>query len=155
EAKRFVEDNGLAPLHARVEDARLARACVDVALDAVEAALKDYNAKADMPLGLKSVPAPRYWRPTDPVILIAGNAAKPTARFAEAGDLECKLLSIRGNTPDLYPEIRDLVDQIYHATGSEQYICRQQPWHPYLLEWQVDVHPLQGIEGSDASYDDL
>ncbi len=110
---------------------------------------------------LKPISAPRYWQPNEPVILIAGEAAKYTQRHGSDGRLrndnllECQIYYdsenkqenktvsdfITNDTKKIFLEI----DKI-KTTGKNSIafsIWKQQPWHPFLLEWQVEVLPVK------------
>ena len=98
---------------------------------------------------LKRVPSPRYWQPNDPVILIEGNAAKFTSRHGSDGLLECQLYENSASLPDLIANyentIGNQIDAIENSTpGSIAFSTwKTQPWHPFLMEWEVEVIPVQ------------
>jgi hypothetical protein len=90
--------------------------------------------------------APRYWKPNEPVILLAGEQLG-TSRHGEDGELACKILSIPAGiriadyflaSANQGVSMFPLLDE--DATGYRQ--RTQQPWHPYLLEWEVEFYPL-------------
>lgn len=102
---------------------------------------------------LRQSSAARYWQPADPVVLISGDAAKATVRHGQDGRLnpdhllECHLLA--DDTFRYPPRAEDLANiraalqrlepanTIAFATQSEQ------PWNPFLLEWEVELFPLE------------
>lgn len=102
---------------------------------------------------LRQSSAARYWQPADPVVLISGDAAKATLRHGQDGRLnpdhllECHLLA--DDTLHYPPRAEDLasiraalqrldpVNTIAFTTQSEQ------PWNPFLLEWEVELFPLE------------
>lgn len=106
---------------------------------------------------LQQVSAPRYWQPNEPVILIAGDAAKYTQRHGSDGRLrddnllECQVYDNSENK-----QLSDLV-ATYERTialkiddiekTSKDSIAfstwKQQPWNPFLLEWEVEVLPVK------------
>jgi hypothetical protein len=60
-----------------------------------------------------------------------------------------------GNVLELhFDEILHVVDGLNPEAEAGPHYCRQQPWHPFLLEWRVNVQPLRSNAGGDGSYDD-
>ena len=109
--------------------------------------------KAPPPYTLKPIAGSRYWQPTEPVILMAGEGVKPTIRHGQDGRLrddgllECEILQ---QEEDIFlngfSSILVKIDKIENNKKGE-YIgfstWEEQPWHPFLLEWEVEVFPLQ------------
>lgn len=100
------------------------------------------------------ISAPRYWQPNDPVVLIHGDAAKPSHRYGKDGVLECQLFSspTGSSTPYSTPTAGGAHDFTALATkvnalaldefhGLNKWIG--QPWNPFLLEWQADLYPIK------------
>ena len=142
EARRHVEARVLAPLEGMQVAARAARARSASARHAVETALGAFNATAREALTLKGIPAPRYWRPTDPVLLVSGDVARPTARFPDSSGVACGLAPVvDGTFESQHDTLPAAIDGLYTAGSLTPEECRQQPWHPFVLEWRVDVHP--------------
>ena len=116
---------------------------------------------------LKRISSPHYWQPNNPAILIEGEAAKFTERHGSDGGsrdvLECQLYDKGSNS------IRDLIDNYESTIGGEIDAIasrlsnnsiafstwKQQPWNPFLLEWEVEVLPVeqQGNHGNSRAYD--
>lgn len=103
---------------------------------------------------IKIVPGPRYWQPNDPVVLMTGEVAKPTRnrddeRLRTDGLLQCKLLtqsidlqSLSDNTLNIFVEfLNEFGNNPTEKIGFRQW--ENQPWNPFLLEWQVQ---LKGLE---------
>ncbi len=104
---------------------------------------------------LKIVPGPRYWQPSEPVILMTGDAVTPTHRHGEDGSLredgllECHLLTdqidlqkLQNNTlAILQRKLNDIAQPSYEKIGFRNWT--NQPWNPFLLEWKVQFFPLQ------------
>jgi hypothetical protein len=105
---------------------------------------------------LKQSSSPRYWRPTEPAILLEGSLVKPSKRYGQDGLLETRLLT--GATPDpsednFRKRIRETIAQLGLAAGS-QFPFRTwdgQPWNPFLLEWQVEVFPIEHDSNIDPA----
>jgi hypothetical protein len=115
----------------------------------------DRNILGHMNFELKERPGPRFWQPTEPVVLMEGNAVKPTNRHGADGRLNrdntltCDMISCdaswqlsQSGVDKLSNDVKDLENR--HA-GSE-IGCDTwtgSPWHPFLLEWDVEVHPME------------
>lgn len=109
--------------------------------------------KAPPPYTLKPIASSRYWQPTEPVILMAGEGVKPTIRHGQDGRLrddgllECEILQ---QEEDIFlngfSSILGKIDKIENNKKGEHIgfnTWEEQPWHPFLLEWEVEVFPLQ------------
>jgi hypothetical protein len=105
---------------------------------------------------LKQISSPRYWQPKEPVLLMTGEAVKPTprhgqdGRLREDGYLECQILDLDDININSFPTIRNKIDQIEKIQTGEHIAFsswEQQPWHPFLLEWEVEIFPIR--EGSN------
>lgn len=96
---------------------------------------------------LQATPAERYWRANDPVLLLAGPGLQPTTRHGQDGSLDCKVLQavLPSNADTSAASLRRVFDGITSANWTEQ------PWNPYLLEWEVELMPLE--EGSNLDRD--
>jgi hypothetical protein len=115
---------------------------------------------------LKVVPGPRYWQPSDPVILMTGDAVTPSHRHGEDGSLgedsllECQLLTdtidlqkLQNNTLEV---LKNTVDAIARAPGEKIGFHKwtNQPWNPFLLEWSVQFFPLKrSNQNNNRNYD--
>lgn len=128
------------------------------AINNLYAEIENYNQKlkatADRKLSykLKNIASPRYWQPNEPVIMITGDAAKYTprhghdGRLREDGLLECKTLPFSGSIKDDLSQIREQITTIKNnISDGEEHIAfntwQPQSWHPFLLEWKVEVLP--------------
>jgi len=112
---------------------------------------------------LKVIPGPRYWQPSDPVILMTGDAVTPTHRHGEDGSLredgllECQLLAetidlqkLQNNTLEiLKKKLDDIAKLPGEKIGFHQWT--NQPWNPFLLEWSVQFFPLQHSRQNNSS----
>jgi hypothetical protein len=104
---------------------------------------------------LKQTPGPRYYQPNDPVVLLTGDVVKPSLRHGQDGRLrdddllECQLLQASGQNPipenlaavtAKFDEIKNKgVENVAFNTWTEQ------PWNPFLLEWQAEVFPVESL----------
>ncbi|WP_072923866.1 hypothetical protein [Microcystis aeruginosa] len=116
---------------------------------------------------IKIVPGPRYWQPNDPVVLMTGEVAKPTRnrddeRLRTDGLLQCKLLtqsidlqSLPDNTLNIFVQfLSEFGNNPTEKIGFRQW--KNQPWNPFLLEWQVQLkgleHKSQQTKNDDDKY---
>ncbi len=114
---------------------------------------------------LKIVPGPRFWQPSDPVILMTGDAVRATHRHGEDGGLredgllECQLLTetinwqqFPNNTLEI---LRKKVDDLAKLPGEKIGFQNwtNQPWNPFLLQWKVQFFPLQHNSKNTNNYD--
>ena len=116
---------------------------------------------------IKIVPGPRYWQPNDPVVLMTGEVAKPTRnrddeRLRTDGLLQCQLLTESIDLQSLSDYTLNIFVQFLREFGNnptEKIGFRQwanQPWNPFLLEWQVQLkgleHKSQQTKNDDDKY---
>lgn len=120
---------------------------------------------------LDQVPAPRFYQPNDPVVLLSGDVAKPTDRHGEDGrrhpdgHLECQSLegpdidfaALRADASESRREAVDaalvgldgvahrLMNSLEQGMPSQVGFRRREAriWHPFMLEWQVQIAPVR------------
>lgn len=103
--------------------------------------------------------APRYWRPTEPVILLAGKAARVDEPFYVEdidgdGLLVCELLTPFG---DLERRLTTDPSSFLARFPSKPRVWTEQPWHPLLLQWEVELTPflrLANLTTPERNYDE-
>jgi|GEM_PF-2423111 len=122
---------------------------------------------------LQWVPGPRYWQPTDPVVLLRGAAVTPSLRHYKDGQnredklLECPILEStmlsfpfsRTNLPtELLQNEVWAIEQMVKRRGLN-YIgfnqVTEKPWNPFLLEWSVrftSVNDPSSQEGTKTTF---
>jgi len=113
----------------------------------------DAAKQAHLTYTLQPAPAPRYWLPREPVVLLTGAAAQASDRGGRDGLLACQVWPATGGVADLLPgHLETLLGRI-SAIGQSSGIdtWSQQPWNPFLLEWQIEVLPI--ARGSNLSAD--
>jgi hypothetical protein len=130
-------------------------------INALEALIDDEQRKKASKYRLKQVSGPRYWRPTEPAILIEGPVAKPSLRHGQDGRpsdglLEADLLTnVDAADPsrnDLRPKIREKIAEIGRTRKNFAFTKWEgQPWNPFLLEWQVEVFPIEHHSNIDPA----
>jgi hypothetical protein len=124
----------------------------------LEAAFPEEITK-NAPYALKALPAPRYWQPKEPVVLIVdevGQTVKPSSRHGRDAGLpkedrllKCQVIELPDAAIDeLFDQIRKKIIGIKPSQEEEGRpgftTWKEQPWHPFLLEWEVEVMPLRG-----------
>jgi hypothetical protein len=104
---------------------------------------------------LKLTPGPRFWQPNEPVVLLSGAAAEPTDRHGQDGQLRedgllvCHLLpdtDLKNVVPSNFAAVAAALEQIRASAGADSFAFndwRQNPWNPLLLEWEVEVFPVE------------
>ncbi|MGP0064350.1 MAG: hypothetical protein ACLQGP_12220 [Isosphaeraceae bacterium] len=131
-------------------------------LDSTNRAMSDLQ--VDVRYVTRRVPAPRYWAPREPVVLLVGpavrrawrpgrpatrdiedpgNASPADGKPAATSDESCKVTSnfdLETQTKSIQPaNFIALVD-----TSSDFGLNRweAQPWDPFLLQWEVEILPI-------------
>ena len=134
------------------------------AINELIAAIATYNSTAQTQYSLKQFPSQRYWQANDPVILLAGEAAKASVRHGQDGRLrsdkrlDCHLLSATLDLQTL-PQatitlVQNQINNLAPEAGEEAIGFNrwtQQPWSPFLMEWAVQVFPCS--HDANADYD--
>ena len=141
DARDFVERRLLGPLADKSDDAQAAHVECTRTQDEVATVLAAFPPQGSAPLKLKRLPAPRFWKPTDPVVLIAGEATGAAISHMQAVTRPCRLMPGASHHVELhFDELLAAVAQ--HATDepSGLHQCAEQSWHPFLLEWRVGLH---------------
>lgn len=159
EVKYFIRKYDLSPLQARIErNENLKQECKQVwqelknELDKENAKLRDpqnKNTQKNTEYSLESIPAPRYWLPREPVLLIADSPiVKQTPRHGQDGRLyEDDLLRCQIVQLDQTNNLKEKIDKLNSGINEEKIgftFWKEQPWHPFLLEWEVEVSSIQG-----------
>ncbi|MBI3348739.1 MAG: hypothetical protein HY020_16220 [Burkholderiales bacterium] len=109
-------------------------------------------------LELQKLPGPRFYRPTEPVVLIHGKAVRVTERHGQDGRedadnlLRCKLTTRSLLSSERKPDLEALCAEIdlLRPVGQDGkppaerigFCAWEDPWHPILLEWEVELLPI-------------
>jgi hypothetical protein len=106
------------------------------------------NGPGDPGYVLQRTSAPRYWRPTDPVILMTGEMVRvdePT--YIE--DVQSDGLLKCGTMGPILGGIEHSLDRLSVALnrqiGANARVWTEQPWHPFLLQWEVELTPFNHL----------
>lgn len=110
---------------------------------------------------LKQISGPRYWRPTEPVVLITGPIVEASERHGQDGRvsdglLETQILAdadMKNLSDDLRKRIRERINEIGKPPGENFAFSTwtAQPWNPFLLEWEVEVFPIKSKSNLDPT----
>jgi len=128
------------------------------AFDAILTVIRAHDRKSGGKTVIQPSVAPRYWRPTEPVILLTGEAVRVDEPFHVEdidgdGLLACKLLYPFG---DLERRLRHNPSYVLAHLNSKPRVWAEQPWHPLLLQWEVELTPflrLANLTTPDRNYD--
>ncbi len=105
--------------------------------------------------------SPRFWSPQEPSILVTGEPASHSDRFGKDGQahnglLECHLLTSAPVADVLTDasQLKALTDAIAALAPPEwRTTTGINPWHPFLLEWEMEACPIQfGGNSRDTDY---
>ncbi|PTL80854.1 hypothetical protein [Vitiosangium sp. GDMCC 1.1324] len=113
-------------------------------ISALVAALARHDAEGGGAYVLQVAAAPRFYRPTDPVILIAGEAARASNRYVSTA-ASVEVYPLLGDTSGMSEAIlpmalfRKLRPWRREGPGARPWTG--EPWHPLLLEWEVELTP--------------
>lgn len=115
---------------------------------------------------LKLVSGQRHWQPNEPVLLMVGPAVKPTPRHGQDGSnnedglLECQIFA-NAEIETLIPYQVDLLvrwlDDAGGSVGDDAIgfsNWEQQPWNPFLLEWEVEIFPVKSRSNHESETGD-
>jgi hypothetical protein len=104
---------------------------------------------------LNQIPGPRYWEPNEPVILIKGDGIAPTNRYQPHHYAKCTvhsgLLGHQDKQPRNVKIAQSLEKAIAGASQDDdpvQLTQTEQPWHPFLLEWETNLYPNGGVRSN-------
>jgi len=162
QVRYFVEKNSLLPLQRRtVRNKALRWQCQQAATNLRQkvTALVFPDIPKNTVYALKTIAAPRYWLPNEPVILIADKTVKHTLRHGHDGRLnkdgllECQTIQLDQAIAQQFDTIRQAITSVKPSDDTEQIgfsIWTEQPWHPFLLEWEVEVLPIKGKYGGEG-----
>ena len=102
---------------------------------------------------LKQISGPRYWQPTEPVVLIKGSIVEASDRHGQDGResdglLETQIFQVPadlGNAGEQNwsKQIRVGIDGHKAINNFAFSNWTAQPWNPFLLEWEVEVFPIE------------
>ena len=137
--KGFVEYKVVKPLEEKIAASTNLHNRLAQTKQELETAIATINeSDIEVKFALKSMVAPRFWEPHEPVILINGDIASPTRRHGQDGTLSCRTVELKGGEPEksFFETIRKALKNI------DSFRWQQQPWNPFALEWHVQFLPV-------------
>lgn len=117
----------------------------------------------NQPYELKRGLSPRFWQPSEPVVLLEGKAVTPSLRHGQDGRLTAEnvLICEKIRTSNPYVQKADLtallaeIDSVRPQGDAERIgfsKWKTQPWNPLFFEWEVEFFPLK--EGGNLEHTD-
>ncbi|MEM7309113.1 MAG: hypothetical protein AAF682_20685 [Planctomycetota bacterium] len=97
---------------------------------------------------LKRSNGPRYWKPRDPAVMLAGSALRPTERHGGKGFLPCDVVTVPEELDShaLLASLREELGERIEAAGpsieAATSVWSHQPWNPLFLEWSAEHFPV-------------
>src|ERR1035441_6477904 len=93
-------------------------------------------------------PAPRYWQPNDPVLLLTGQGVHRSDRHGQVAPLPCRVLKsfdleAASRTLAFDQDLRKVLDSELKS-GWPTRKTKGDPWHPLFFEWEVAIEPRTG-----------
>ena len=85
------------------------------------------------------IPAPRFWQPNNPVVLLHGDGIKPTQRHGYDGVLNCAVYDKGDDLPFGRSDFDALSQRVAELIELQPNINSRQPWHPFMLQWQAQL----------------
>jgi len=165
EVRHFIEKNGLLPI--KRQQARLKALDFQCrqSLSELSNGVADFRRRTNKSYAIRSRPAPRYWRPNEPALLIVDETMEPTERHGQDGRLHpdgllaCQVLTVaNAAVENNFPAIRDEISKYQPGPNQERIgfdTWTEQPWNPFSLEWSVELFPRQeqnNLDPEDRDY---
>ncbi|MBB3190619.1 hypothetical protein [Halomonas cerina] len=106
--------------------------------------------QANKQYSLKAKSGPRFWRPNDPVLLLARPGSSkngvPSGLRDPRAVLDCPTIKAGSLDPDnptggALMDLQDRVAGLYRDKRLPVSVWRKNPWQPFLLEWEVALIP--------------
>jgi hypothetical protein len=96
---------------------------------------------------LQRVVAPRYFQPTEPVILLTGPAARADRYRTFEGELACSWMSVPSA---IEANLEAIARHLTEKQAWNEYTWKGAPWHPFLLEWEIELRPVLHLGNQTA-----
>jgi hypothetical protein len=138
---------------------------VHVELQATVAQLESFNAEifpaTKAQYDLRPLAAPQYYLPNEPVVLLTGKVGTPSDRHGQDGAnhseglLECFRLEVDHKnfaTPEDVIRVHEKVVDKFKSLPPNiaLKIWDKQPWHPILLQWEIEYFPVRQPFDADS-----
>jgi len=106
---------------------------------------------------------PRYWQPNEPTLLLVGAAVQATDRHGQDdmwGENGMMLGHVLSLSSFAFESQFDALDaELTALAGNDEpgfFTPDEQPWNPFMLEWEVEVFPTEdgcNLTAFDGTYD--
>jgi hypothetical protein len=118
----------------------------------LDASLQTLNGKVKSPYVLQPRPGTFYYRPHEPVVLIAGadEGIRQTERHAPTQAPACKVLDQQFDLTKI-DEINSIRSKVTGGANPDA----AGTWHPFSLDWRVEMQPLKkgnNLNSGDRTY---
>jgi len=154
EVRHFIAKNDVLPVRRQSGRREALKSRLAQLHGQVAAQVDEFSRRTARPHALQPLAAPRFWQPREPVLLIVDDEAASTRRHGHDGPLqagnllECHVRRVqardaRSQLAEIRGHIASLALQSGHG-GVGAHAWKAQPWHPFALEWQVELHPIGG-----------
>ena len=159
EVRHFIEKNGLLPITRQQKKRSLLRFQCARLHAQLAARVQEYREETKKLYELQPRPAPRYWQPHEPVLLIVDEETAPTTRHGHGGRvhpelLPCQLRSLNELDVRTQPAaVREALGTPPSKAGVaplHSHDWTKQPWHPFVLEWRVELLPVDEKNNLDG-----
>ena len=134
-------------------DYSLARRIEQALAAVLETLAKDTKTPQEPQYVLQPVAAPRFWRPSEPVVLLTGGMAKGEdwrereEPLDKEGLLICQMITLEKES---LGELADRIRQRLENVGRPpERTWTRQPWRPFLLHWEVELTPFKHLSNLD------
>ena len=165
EVRHFIEKNDLLPIKRQQARLKALDFQCEQSRSELSKATGDFRGNTNKPYAVQRRPAPRYWRPNEPALLIVDETVEPTQRHGQDGRLnldgllECQVLTVtNGVVEKNLSRIRDEISKYQPSPNQERIgfdAWTEQPWNPFSLEWSVELFPRQeqnNLSKEDRNY---
>jgi hypothetical protein len=153
EVRHFIEKNDLLPIKRQQSRLKALDFQCGRSVSELSKEVGDFRQRTNKPYAVQSRPAPRYWRPNEPALLIVDKTVEPTKRHGQDGRshpdglLECQILTVANAAVEKnFPAIRDEISKYQPGPDLARIgfdVWKGQPWNPFSLEWSVELFPRQ------------
>jgi hypothetical protein len=149
EVRYFIEKNDLLPiLRQQWKRRALQLQCLQLQGQMVPEVVS-HGMRTKKTYELQPVSAPRYWRPHEPVLLIVDQQKEmqPIPRYGYGQDGRLLACGVHPVKPGgIKEKLAELGIEFLKANADT---WTKQPWHPFILEWRVELSPLAGQNNLD------
>lgn len=121
------------------------------------------TAQTDTTYALRNIPQPRYWKPSEPTLVVESKSFTKVDRYTRTNLLvtipwesavgspqETMLAS--SSIRDFITTLKPRKSELGWSNSAPFRDCAHQPWNPLLLDWQVRVYPLLNNQDGSGNF---